>query len=85
LIFITAPDLSVVDENRFKATPTKGMFLKGTVIAVIITIPSLVAFFISWHVLGDKIMAAIVGVVVHFIGLSFSFKISKRLFKTKTA
>ncbi len=61
----------------------KGIFLKGSIIGAIITIPSLVAFFLSWYVLGDKITALIVGIVVHFIGMGFSLKISKKLFKIK--
>lgn len=64
--------------------PTKGIFLKGSVIGAIITIPSLIAFFVSWLILEDKMMALVVGIVVHFIGMGFSFKISKKLFKIKT-
>jgi hypothetical protein len=64
-------------------SPTKGIFLKGSIIGAIITIPSLIAFFISWYVLGDKIIALIVGIIVHFIGMGFSLKISKKLFKVK--
>lgn len=70
-----------MDKNKHK--PARDMFLKGSVIGVIITVPSLVAFFLGWHFLGDKITALIMGIVVHFIGMGFSLKISKRLFKIK--
>ena len=63
--------------------PAKGIFLKGSIIGAIITVPSLVAFFVSWLILEDKMTALIVGIVVHFIGMGFSFKISKRLFNVK--
>jgi ABC-type uncharacterized transport system permease subunit len=69
-----------VDKNP---KPTRGIFLKGSVIGAIITIPSLVAFFVSWLILEDKMTALIVGIVVHFIGMGFSFKISKKLFQVK--
>ncbi len=69
--------------DKSKYNPTRDMFLKGSIIGVIITVPSLVAFFLGWHFLGDKITALIVGVVVHFIGMGFSLKISKKLFKIK--
>lgn len=70
-----------MDKN--KHNPTRDMFLKGSIIGVIITVPSLVAFFLVWHFSGDKIIAIIVGAVVHFIGMGFSLKISKKLFKIK--
>jgi hypothetical protein len=72
-----------VDKSKVNPFSTKEIFLKGSIIGAMITIPSLVAFFISWYVLGDKITALIVGIVVHFIGMGFSLKISKKLFKVK--
>lgn len=83
LLFITGFQSTCVDKNP-NIRPTKGIFLKGSIIGAIITIPSLAAFFVSWIVLEDKITALIVGVVVHFIGMGFSFKISKKLFRIKT-
>ena len=69
-----------MDKNKINPRP-KGIFLKSSVIGAIITIPSLTAFFLSWIILGDKINALIIGIVVHFIGMGFSLKIAKRLFK----
>ena len=60
------------------------MYLKGTIIALIVTIPSLTAFGISWTLLDDLIQAAIIGGIVHFIAMIFSFKISKKLFAKNT-
>jgi hypothetical protein len=70
--------------DKSKPRPTKGIFLKGSIIGAIITIPSLIVFFASWLVTGDKIMSLIVGIVVHFIGMGFSLKLSKKLFKIKS-
>ena len=53
--------------------------LRGTVIASIITVPSLAAFFVAWTVLDDLIQAAIIGGVIHFIAMGFSLRISKKL------
>lgn len=69
-----------MDKNKLNSATNK-VFLKGSIIGVLITIPSLTAFFVSWYVLGDKIMAFVVGAVVHFVGIGFSFKLSKKLFK----
>lgn len=59
---------------------SKDIFLKGTIIALIVTIPSLSAFVISWKISDELVQAAIIGGVVHFIAMIFSFKISKKLF-----
>ena len=66
-----------------KSNPTKGIFLKGSIIGAIITIPSLIAFFVSWMITGDKMVSLIIGIVIHFIGMGFSLKLSKKLFKIK--
>jgi ABC-type uncharacterized transport system permease subunit len=68
-----------------KPSPMKGIFLKGSIIGAIITIPSLVAFFVSWIIIGDKMISLIVGVVVHFVGMGFTLKLSKKLFRAKQA
>ncbi|MGI0004664.1 MAG: hypothetical protein ACREAX_05135 [Candidatus Nitrosotenuis sp.] len=72
-----------MDKNKVNPSLKRGIFLKGSVIGAIITIPSLVAFFLIWYVLGDKIIALVIGIIVHFIGMGFSLKISKKLFKIK--
>lgn len=72
-----------MDKKGPLARPTKEVFLKGSLMGLIITIPSLTAFFIAWYVIGDKYVALVVGIVVHFIGMGFSLKIAKKLFKVK--
>jgi len=57
--------------------------LRGTIIAIIITIPSLVAFVLTWVFLDDLISGAFSGVVVHLIALIFAWKISKKLLVKK--
>ena len=61
-----------------KRTSRKELFAKGSMIAIIISIPSLVGFFASWAILGNLIEAAIVGLVVHFIAMGFVLKIAKK-------
>jgi len=57
--------------------------LKGTIIAIIITVPSLVAFVLTWVLLDDFVLGAFSGVVVNLIALIFSWKISKKLLVKK--
>ena len=56
--------------------------LRGTIIALIVTVPSLVIFGLIWVLIDDLIVAAVAGAIVHFIAMGFSLKISKRLSKT---
>ncbi len=56
--------------------------LKGTLIAIVITVPSLIAFFIGWKVLDDLMIGLIAGVIVNFIAIGFSLKITRK-FLTK--
>jgi len=63
----------------------KEIFIKGTIIAIIVIIPSLFAFFLSWIILDDLLQAAFVGGIVHFIAMGFSLKISKKFFAKKRA
>jgi ABC-type uncharacterized transport system permease subunit len=72
-----------LDKKGPLARPTRDVFLKGSLMGLIITIPSLSAFFIAWYVIGDKYVALVVGIVVHFVGMGFSLKIAKKLFKVK--
>ncbi|HET6518172.1 MAG TPA: hypothetical protein VFG25_08155 [Nitrosopumilaceae archaeon] len=63
-----------------KQLSTTELFTKSSVMAAIIAIPSLAGFGIGWYILDDLIPSAIIGVIIHFIVLAFSFRISKRLF-----
>jgi uncharacterized protein YqhQ len=73
----------VSDEKNADKLTIKEIILKGSLIAVFVIIPSLLAFFLSWMILGDLIQAAIVGAIVHFIAMGFSLKISKKFFAKK--
>ena len=72
------------DDKKIGQLTFKEIILKGSVIALIVTIPSIVAFLISWEVLGDLIQSAIIGAVIHFVAMGFSLKISKKLLVKKS-
>jgi len=63
---------------------TKELFAKGSIIAIMVIIPSLGIFGISWYILDDLFQAAIIGGVVHLIAMIFSFKILKKFFVSKS-
>jgi len=71
------------DNEKSTKLTMQEIVLRGTIIAIIITIPSLVAFVLTWVFLDDLISGAFSGVVVHLIALIFSWKISKKLLVKK--
>jgi len=70
------------NEKSTKLTMQEIVF-RGTIIAIIITVPSLVAFVLTWIFFDDFILGAFSGVVVHLIALVFSWKISKKILVKK--
>ena len=71
----------MTDERSPKLTKRQ-IALRGTIIALVVTVPSLVIFGVVWVLIDDLIVAAVIGAIVHFIAMGFSLKISKRLSKT---
>jgi len=71
------------DNEKSTKLTMQEIVLKGTIIAIIITVPSLVAFVLTWIFFDDLILGAFSGVVVHLIALVFSWKISKKLLVKK--
>jgi len=65
--------------NKTSKLTIQDIVLKGTIIAGIVTIPSITSFMIAWIVLDNLIQAVIIGAVIHFIAMGFSLKISKKL------
>jgi hypothetical protein len=59
------------------------IFVRGTIIAIFTTIPSIFSFFIAWYIVNDLILAAIIATIVHVISMALSFKISKKIFLKK--
>ena len=61
----------------------KEIILKGTIISIIVIIPSLSTFFLFWWILDDLLQATVIGGIVHFIAMGFSLKISRKFFTKK--
>jgi len=72
-----------LSDNKQSKLSIRDIALRGTIIAVIITVPSVLVFLISWTILDNLIYAAILGAVIHFIAMGFSLKISKKILAKK--
>ena len=69
----------MTSDNKTGKLTMRDIVLKGSIIAVIVTVPSIVSFMVVWMILDDLIQAAIIGAIIHFIAMGFSLKISKKL------
>jgi hypothetical protein len=70
------------DEKSTKLT-MREIVLRGSIIATIITIPSIIAFVLTWILLDDLIYAFILGAMVYFFAMIISLKISKKFLVKK--
>ncbi len=59
------------------------LITKGSLIALIITIPTLIVFFGVWTMTDDLIYGAVGGLITNFITLGISFKIVNKKFTKK--
>ena len=82
-VFITIFEILNVSDNKQPKFSIRQIALRGTIIATIITVPSIITFLLIWIVLDNLIYAAILGAVVHFIAMGFSLKISKKILVKK--
>ena len=82
-VFITIFEILNVSDNKQPKLSIREIALRGTIIAIIVTAPSIITFILIWIVLDNLIYAAIVGAVVHFIAMGFSLKISKKMLVKK--
>jgi len=69
---------SLGDEEKSKKLTKREILQKGTIICIILIVPSLVTFLIVWQVFDDLTYAMILGAMIHFIAMIFSWKISKK-------
>ncbi len=69
----------MTSDNKTGKLTMRDIVLKGSIIAVIVTVPSIVSFMVFWMILDNLMQAAIIGAVIHFIAMGFSLKISKKL------
>ena len=72
----------LMNDKKFRLSINQ-IVLRGTIMAVIITVPSLVSFMVSWIILDDLLYAVIVGAIIHFIAMGFSLNLSKKLLVKK--
>ena len=70
-------------ENSTKKITMKDIVAKGSIIAIIISVPTLIVFFGVWTISGDLIYGAVAGLITNFAALGISFKIVNKKFTKK--
>ena len=70
------------DGEKFTKLTKREIMIRGSIIAVIISVPSLIAFVLVWIFLDDMVLGAILGAVIHFKNFkkTFSQKITCGIF-----
>jgi len=70
-------------ENSTKKVTKIDLITKGSLVAAIITIPTLVVFFGVWTITDDLLYGAIAGLIANFAALGAAFKIVTKKFTKK--
>ena len=70
-------------EHPVKKLTMTDIAAKGSLIAIIISVPTLVVFFAIWTISDDLIYGAVGGLITNFIALGISFKIVSKKFTKK--
>lgn len=58
-----------------------GLYAKGTIVALVMGVPAVASFLITWRITSSMLTAVIVSLVVYIIAMGFAFKVAKRLAK----
>ena len=61
----------------------KDIVAKGSIIAIIISVPTLIVFFGVWTISDDLIFGAVAGLITNFVALGISFKVVSKKFTKK--
>ncbi len=61
----------------------KDIVAKGSIIAIIISVPTLIVFFGVWTISNDLIFGAVAGLITNFVALGISFKVVSKKFTKK--
>ena len=70
-------------EPTAKKLTMANIVAKGSLIAIIIAVPTLIVFFVIWTVFDDLIFGAVGGLITNFIALGISFEIVSKKFIKK--
>tara|TARA_Y100000590_G_scaffold34596_1_gene37737 strand:- start:8979 stop:9218 length:240 start_codon:yes stop_codon:yes gene_type:complete len=70
-------------ENSAKKLTMTDLLIKGSSIAALISIPTLVVFFLIWTISDDLLFGAIAGLVTNLVALAGAFKIVNKKFIKK--
>jgi hypothetical protein len=57
------------------------VYAKGSLVALVIGLPAVASFLITWRITSNLLISIAVSIVVYFISMGFAFKIAKILAK----
>ena len=65
-------------EYAMAGLTSRDVAVKGSLIGVIIAVPTVAVFLALWGLTGDLLMPAVAGAAVHFVALVFAFRMAKK-------
>ena len=65
-------------ETVMAGLTSRDVAVKGSIIGVIIAVPTVVVFMVLWALTGDLLIPAVAGAAVHFVALVFAFRLAKK-------
>lgn len=68
-----------MDFQDMEKLSTRDVFVRGSILGAIITVPSVATFLVLWYVTGDMVTPAIVAAAVHFAVMILAYKIAKKI------
>ena len=66
-------------DSDHKKISKKNIYAVGTVLAIFMSVPGIIAFVVAWKVGGNMFTALIISAIVYFISMGFSVKISRKM------
>ena len=73
----------MVGTEKTKKLSNTEIVSKSSLVAAIVTIPTLASFFGVWQVSDNLLYGAVAGLTVNFIALGFSFKLVRKFLVKK--
>ena len=73
----------MVGTEKTKKLSNTEIVSKSSLVAAIVTIPTLASFFGVWQVSDNLLYGAVAGLIVNFIALGFSFKLVRKFLVKK--
>lgn len=68
-----------MNDSEHSGISKKKIYGAGTVLALIVSVPAIIAFVVAEAVINDFFISIAISAIVYFVAMGFSIRISKKL------